>query len=92
MKTHVFKLLAPVLFAGVGIAGAFVTTSAQDEASLSLVDGYRPFQGNPCHMEQKCETQFNVDACTLIGSPSIQLWGKENPNDVTCPVRLYRVP
>ncbi|MEA9414307.1 hypothetical protein [Flavobacterium sp. PL02] len=89
MKNKFVKFVTPALFVVAGIGGAFVTTSAQSTASLTQVPGYRAFNGNPCHSEIMCETLITPDLCTISGG--VKLWGKENPSDTDCPVKLYRI-
>jgi hypothetical protein len=89
MKNKFVKFVTPALFVVAGIGGAFVTTSAQSTASLSQVPGYRALHGNPCHSEIMCETTPSNNLCTISGG--VKLWGKENPSDADCPVKLFRV-
>lgn len=90
MKNKFVKFVTPALFIVAGTAGAFVTTSAQSTASLTQVQGYRAFNGNPCHSEIMCQTEPTLNLCTISGG--VKLWGKENPSDTDCPVKLYRIP
>jgi hypothetical protein len=89
MKNKFVKFVTPALFVVAGIGGAFVTTSAQSTASLSQVPGFRALHGNPCHSEIMCDTSLSPNLCTVGG---VKLWGKENPSDADCPVKLYRIP
>lgn len=89
MKNKIVKLVTPALFMVAGIGGAFLTTSAQGTETVSQVQGYRALNGNPCHSEIMCETTPSENLCTISGN--VRLYGKENPEDADCPVKLFRI-
>ncbi|MGV9004422.1 DUF6520 family protein [Flavobacterium sp.] len=84
------RLMMPLAIMVLAIATAFFTTSMSSTEALATVQGYKfVSQADPCHVDNMCSDIISPLVCT---SGSSQLWGKTNPNGLTCPIKLYRIP
>lgn len=90
MKRLVKKIAAPVGIIALAIAGAFGTTSMKAENSLTIKDGHLRTSPNNCTPEKECTTVNTGQLCTIMeGGQFVQLYGKINPSDTSCPQTLY---
>lgn len=90
MKTTFFKkLMMPLAVAVLGIAGAFTTMSmASDDEVLVDMVGYRFVSAqNPCEITNKTCTTNAGPTCKYLVTQT--LWGKEDAQDLDCPIELH---
>ena len=87
MKTFLFKAAMPVAAILLAIGGSFATQASEKKVSQD-VQGWTRLQTLACDIPVTCGP-FVETICTAIieGNP-VQAYGKINPNDTACTLRL----